>query len=210
MKNNAKRCPKISTNDIPLDTRRHGWRMPQSLWGVALLGSGCQHGYKIPYSRRRQPQSQTKINHLELASYVVHLHIFFPKMSPLDHIYNIVDNTVEEGWEKRGRIISPTYIGHLLKEDAWLQRQVQIHVFFKFITGLDNKEANKASCLTHLPVCAFLKNFCFHFPQACVLETVPPNVCSQVMAEYYATHADVTKELSSSNIYKYTTAWHQW
>ena len=99
------------------------------------------------------------IINIQLAAYVVHLHLFAPKMAPLEHIRTLVDNAATEGWERRGSVSSATPMGPLLREAAWITRQTHIHASVKQINGLENQEADAASRLTHLPVQNFLEHF---------------------------------------------------
>ena len=106
------------------------------------------------------------INDLELAMYVAHLHLFAPKMDPLEYIGTLVDNTDTEGWARRGIIIAETSVGPLLQEEACTTRQAHIHVSVEQIAGIDNKEADATSRLTHLTVHYFLKHFQSTFPHS--------------------------------------------
>ena len=58
------------------------------------------------------------INDLDLAVYVVHLHIFAPLIAPLEQISTKVDNNVVKCWARRGSISSANTVGHLLRESA--------------------------------------------------------------------------------------------
>lgn len=58
------------------------------------------------------------INDLELAVYVVHLHIFAPLIGPLEHISTKVDNNVVKSWARRGSVSSANTVGHLLRESS--------------------------------------------------------------------------------------------
>ena len=51
------------------------------------------------------PGGDLTINNLELAAYVVHLHLFAPNMAHLGHIHILVNNMAAEGWAQRGSII---------------------------------------------------------------------------------------------------------
>ena len=111
------------------------------------------------------PGEDLAINDLKLAVYVAHLHLFAPKMAPLKYIRTLVDNTASEGWARRGSISSATDVGPLIREAAWITRQMHIHTSVKWITGLDNKEADANSRLAHLTVHNFLEHFRSTFPQ---------------------------------------------
>ena len=53
-------------------------------------------------------------NDLKLAAYIAHLHLFAPRMAPLEHISTGVDNTATEIWVRRGSVSTATAIGPLL------------------------------------------------------------------------------------------------
>ena len=69
------------------------------------------------------PHGFLTINNLELAAYIAHLHLFAPRMAPLDHITTGIDNTGAESWARRGSVSTATAIGPLLREAAWITRQ---------------------------------------------------------------------------------------
>ena len=52
--------------------------------------------------RDENPTGDVAINDLELAVYVVHLHIFAPLIAPLEHISTKVDNNAVKSWARRG------------------------------------------------------------------------------------------------------------
>ena len=92
------------------------------------------------------------INDLDLAAYIAHLHIFALLMVTLDHISNTVDNTVEESWARRVKVGFVTTVVPLLKEDAWVCRQTQMHASVAHIAKVDNHKEDAVSRLNHLTV----------------------------------------------------------
>ena len=107
----------------------------------------------------KNPAGFLTINDLELAVYIAHLHLFAPRMAPLENISTGVDNTAAESWARRGSVSTATAIGPLLQEAAWITCQAKIHASIKRIPRVENIEADAASRLTHLPVHDFLKSF---------------------------------------------------
>ena len=80
-------------------------------------------------------------------------------MKPLDHISTKVDKTESEGWANRGSFSSSTSGGPLFRKIIWINRQTITHLSVSRISGADNKEADAASRLTHIPVPSFLNHF---------------------------------------------------
>ena len=73
------------------------------------------------------PRGYLTINNLDLAEYVIHIHIFAPLMKPLDRITTKVNNTVAEEWSKRGSVSLATAINPILRKIAWINRQARTH-----------------------------------------------------------------------------------
>ena len=68
--------------------------MPQSHRGMEFLEISCgQHRLLTDDN----PGGDMMIINIQLAAYVVHLHLFAPKMAPLEHIHTLVDNAATEG-----------------------------------------------------------------------------------------------------------------
>ena len=93
----------------------------------------------------KNPAGFLTINNLELAAYIAHLHLFAPRMAPLEHISTGEDNTATESWARRGSVSTATAIDPLLRESAWVTRQAKIHASIKRIPGVENIEADAAS-----------------------------------------------------------------
>ena len=104
------------------------------------------------------------INELDLSAYIDQLHIFDPRMAPLELIATGVDNTAAEIWAQRGSVSTATAIGPLLRKATWITRQAKIHASITSIPGVENIEANAASRLIHLLVPEFLKSCNTSFP----------------------------------------------
>ena len=76
--------------------------------GVYHSLNGDWHVWRIPFSTAIRANILTDknqagfltINNLELAAYIAHLHLFAPRMAPLEHIYTGVDNTAAEIWAR--------------------------------------------------------------------------------------------------------------
>ena len=74
--------------------------------GVCYIPSGEWHIWWLTFSTAIQaniltdenPQDFLTINDLELVVYIAHLHLFAPRMAPLEHIATVVYNTAVESW----------------------------------------------------------------------------------------------------------------
>ena len=121
--------------------------------GVCHSPNGDWHVWRLTFSTAiraniitdKNPTGFLAINDLELAAYIAHLHLFAPRMAPLEHISTGVENTVAESWARRGSVSTATAIGPLLREAAWITRQAKIHASIKRIPGVENIEADAAS-----------------------------------------------------------------
>ena len=141
--------------------------------GVCYSPSGDWHVWRLTFSTAMRdhiiidenPNGFLTINDLDLAAYIDHLHMFSPRMAPLEHISKGVDNTAAKSWARRGSVITATVIGPLLQEAAWTTRQAKIHTSIKRIPGVENIEADAALRLTHLSVHSFIKYFNTSFTQ---------------------------------------------
>ena len=88
--------------------------------------SGEWHVWRLTFSTSIQthiltddnPHGFLTINDLDLAAYISHLHLFNPRMAPLEHIKTGVYNTAAESWDRRGSVSTATAIGPLLQEAA--------------------------------------------------------------------------------------------
>ena len=121
--------------------------------GVCHSPSGEWHVWRLTLNTAIQaniltnenPQGFLTINDLELAAYIAHLHLFAPRMAPLDHIATGVDNTDAERWARWGSVRTATAIVSFHQEAAWITRQAKIHVSITRIPGFENIEADAAS-----------------------------------------------------------------
>ena len=121
--------------------------------GVCHSLNGDWHVWQLTFSTAiraniltdKNPTGFLTINNLKLAAYIAHLHLFAPRMAPLEHISTGVDNTAAESWARQGSISTATAIGPLLREAPWITRQAKIHASIKRITRVENIEANAAS-----------------------------------------------------------------
>ena len=94
--------------------------------GVCHSPNGDWHVWRLTFSTAiranittdKNPTGFLTINDLELAAYIAHLHLFAPRMAPLEHISTGVDNTAAESWARRGSDSTATNIGPLLQEAA--------------------------------------------------------------------------------------------
>ena len=74
--------------------------------GVCHSPNGDWHVWRLTFSTAiraniltdKNPAGFLTINDLELAAYIAHLHLFAPRMAPLEHISTGVDNTATESW----------------------------------------------------------------------------------------------------------------
>ena len=120
--------------------------------GVCHSPNGDWHIWRLTFSTAiranmitdKNPTGFLAINDLELAAYIAHLHLFAPRMAPLEHISTGVENTAAESWARRGSVSSATAIGSLLREAAWITLQAKIHASIKRIPGVENIEADAA------------------------------------------------------------------
>ena len=120
--------------------------------GVCYNPSGEWHVWRLTFSTairanilaNKNPQGFLTINDLELAAYISHLHIFSPRMAPLEHIETGVDNTATESWARHGSVSNATAMGPLLRKAAWITRQAKIHASIICIPGVENIEADAA------------------------------------------------------------------
>ena len=110
-------------------------------------------------STKENPQGYLTIINLQILAYVSHLHLFAPRMDPLEHISTRFENTKVEIWFKRGSIRFSIDIGPPMIEAACITRQACINASIYRITGIQNLEANTTPRLTHLLVSDFLLNF---------------------------------------------------
>ena len=91
--------------------------------GVYYSPSGDWHVWRLIFSTAIRAHMITDentngfltINDLELAAYIAHLHLFAPRMAPLEHISTGVDNTAAERWARRGSVSTATTIGPLIR-----------------------------------------------------------------------------------------------
>ena len=60
----------------------------------------------------------TTINDMELAALLDQIHLFSPKMQPLDHIRTAVDNMAAQEWDNRGSVSSAMVAGTILRRLA--------------------------------------------------------------------------------------------
>ena len=97
---------------------------------------------------------------------LMQLLIFVPRMVPLAHLYTYVNNTESQVWAKRGSVRTASSIGSILWELSLVDRRQHIHASVGRVPGEDNKMADAASQITHLPYRKFLSHFCTHFPQS--------------------------------------------
>ena len=90
--------------------------------GVCHSPSGEWHVWRLTFSTAIQahiltdenPQGFLTINDLDLSEYIAHLHLFAPRMAPLEHITTGVDNTAADIWARWGSVSTATAIGPLL------------------------------------------------------------------------------------------------
>ena len=110
------------------------------------------------------PTVYVTINDLELGELLMQLLIFSPRMAPLAHIHTYINNTAAQGWDNRGSVSIASSVGTILWELSLVDRRQHIHASVVRVPGEDNKMADAASRITHLPDRKFLSHFCTHFP----------------------------------------------
>ena len=91
--------------------------------------------------------------------------LFTPRMAILEHIHTCVDNMAAQGWANRGIIITASSVGPILQEISLAERLKHIQISVGRALLEDNKMADAALHLTHLPDRKFLSHFCTHFSQ---------------------------------------------
>ena len=90
--------------------------------GVCYIPAGDWHVWRLKFRTAiraniltdENPNGFLTINELELAAYIAHLHLFAPRMEPLEHITTGVENTAAESWARCGSVSTATAIGPLL------------------------------------------------------------------------------------------------
>ena len=95
--------------------------------GVCYSPSGDWHVWRLTFSTSIRANILTDensngfltIKDLEMAAYIAHLHLFAPRMMPLEHISTGVENTAAESWARRGSVSTDTTISPLLREATW-------------------------------------------------------------------------------------------
>ena len=114
--------------------------------GVCHSLNGDWHVWRLTFSTAiraniltdKNPTRFLTINDLELAAYISHLHLFAPKMAPIEHISTGVDNTTAESWARQGSVSTATAIVPLLQKAAWIICQANIHASINRIPGVKN------------------------------------------------------------------------
>ena len=112
------------------------------------------------------PNEDATINDLELGALLMQLLIFSPRMKLLVHIHNYVDNMAAQGWANRGSISTASAVGPILQDISLATRRQHIHAFDGSMPGEENKMADAASRLTHLPDRKFISHLRTHFLQS--------------------------------------------
>ena len=73
-------------------------------------------------------QGDLNINDLDLEAYVARHYMFAPLIKPLDNIATKVENTGAEWWAKSCRARLVTFVGPILYEIAWINRQPRTYL----------------------------------------------------------------------------------
>ena len=128
------------------------WRSPFSLTTQARLVCSSN------------PTGDVKINYLDLGALLMQLLIFAPWISPLEHIHTYINNMAAQGWANRVSVRTSSSVGPILWELSLAARRQNIHASVGCVPIEDNKMADAASQLTHLPDRQFLSHFYTHFP----------------------------------------------
>ena len=80
-------------------------------------------------------------------------------MDPLYHIATKVNNKAAEVWSKKGSVSSSTAVDPILRKTSWIDWQTNTHFSVSRISGTENKDAETALHLPHLPVSSLLQYF---------------------------------------------------
>ena len=126
----------------------------------------------------KKPKGNVKINDLEIAEPLAQIHIFAPKMQPLEHTNTAVDNTPAQGWSRRVSVRSATVVGTILQNLTLMTQSRQIYASISRIKWSDNTIADASSRMNHLPNRIFLSHFTLIFPQKKPWHMLPvPSKC---------------------------------
>ena len=98
------------------------------------------------------------INDLDLGALLMQLLIFATRMAPLAHIHKHVNNTEAQGWANRKSVSTTSSVTPILWELSLAARRQHIHASVGRVTGDDNKIADAALRLTHLPDRKFISH----------------------------------------------------
>ena len=91
------------TTSSYMDRRKGGFcHSPNGDWHVWRLTFST--AIRASILTDKNPAGFLTINTLELAAYIAHLHLFAPRMAPLEHISTGVNNTAAESWALESHI----------------------------------------------------------------------------------------------------------
>ena len=128
------------------------------------------------------PTGDVTINNLDLGALLVNILLFASRMSPLAHIHTYVNNMAAQGWANRGSVRMASSVGNILREISLAARLQHIHASVGSFPGEENKMADAASRLTHLPESQFISHFRTHFPHNNPWSPPPlPYACKQLI-----------------------------
>ena len=113
------------------------------------------------------------INNPELGALLMQILIFAPRMALLAHIHTYINNTKAQGWANRGSVSIASSVGKIMWDLSLAARRQQIHAYVGHVSGEDNKMADAASQLTHLPDRQFISHFRTHFAQSKPWRLIP-------------------------------------
>ena len=99
------------------------------------------------------------------------------------HIQTYVNNIVAQRWTNMGSVSTASSVKTILRELYLEAMRQHIHASVGHIPGEDNKMADAASWITHLPDRKFLSNYCTHFPQSKTWRMLPlPSGCMRQLS----------------------------
>ena len=173
--------------------------------GVCRDPEGQYFVWRSPFSLTTQTRLLYYSNHtgyvttneLKLGALIMQILIFPPRMAPLVHIHTYVNNMAAQGWSNRDSASTASFVGTILRELSLAVRRQHIHASVVRVPEEDNKMADAASRLNHLPDQIF-----FSLPHTQTTEQVLasnlPAIRVQSAANYNAAQQAINQGFSAT------------